>query len=208
MTGAFPRMVEESFRPSRAGRRATAALALLIAAAAAGCSSSAPQTYDLSAATVASFRPLRAPVAVREPVATLDLDTQRVLVRTGPGMLAYLSGAQWSDRLPTLVQTRLIETFQNANLFQSVSRASSNLAAQYDLQLDIRDFELDAQSRKGVVDIAVKIVTAGGGRVVAAQIFRSEAPADGTSGPAATAALDRALNDVMAKIVAFTAAKV
>jgi cholesterol transport system auxiliary component len=201
-------MVEERFRPFRAGRRGMAALALLIALVGTGCSGSPPQTYDLSAATVASFHPLRAQVAVREPLATLDLDTQRVLVRTGPGTLAYLSGAQWSDRLPTLVQTRLIETFQNANLFQSVSRATSNLAAQYDLQLDIRDFELDAQSRKGVVDIAVKVVTANGGRVVAAQMFRSEVPADGTSGPAATAALDKALNDVMAKIVAFTASKV
>jgi cholesterol transport system auxiliary component len=200
-------MVEDSFGVIPAKRWA-AALTIFMAFAAAGCSSAPPQTYDLSAAAIGPVRALRAQVAIREPVATLDLDTQRVLVRTGPGMLAYLSGAQWSDRLPNLVQTRLVETFQNANLFQSVSRASSNLAAQYDLQLDIRDFELDAQSRKGVVDIAVKIVTAGSGRVIAAQIFRSEVPADGTNGPAAAVALNQALNKVMAEIVAFTAAKV
>jgi cholesterol transport system auxiliary component len=184
-------------------------VAILLALTLAACGGgSAPETFDLSAASIGTMDPLRAQLAVREPQASLDLDSQRILVRTGPETLAYLSGAQWSDRLPMLVQARLVQTFQNAKLLRSVSRAGAALASDYALELDIRHFELDVPSGQGIVDIAAKIVTTSGGRVVGAQIFRSAAPSGGTGGPQATAALNAALSDVMAQIVAFTAKQI
>ena len=120
---------------------------------------------------------LRAQVAIREPVASLDLDSQRILVRTGPETIAYLAGAQWSDRLPSLVQTRLVQTFQNAQLLRSVARAGGGPAADYSLELDIRAFELDVAAAQANVDIAAKIVAATSGRVIAARIFKIRVPA-------------------------------
>ena len=156
----------------------------------------------MSAASVPGAHRLRAQIAIREPVASLDLDGQRILVRTGPETVAYLSGAQWSDRLPTLIQTRLVQTFQNAHLLQ-VGRAGGGVAADYNLELDIRAFELDAKAVQADVDIAAKIVSITGGHVVAARIFKMQVPAGGTSGAQATAALNIALSAVMTQIVAF-----
>jgi cholesterol transport system auxiliary component len=180
--------------------------ALMLAA----CGGSAPETFDLNSASVrpAEAHKLRAQLSIREPVASLDLDTQRILVRTGPESLAYLSGAQWSDRLPALVQSRLLQTFQNAHLLQSVGRAGSGLAADYSLDLDIRAFELDAKAVQANVDIAAKIMETRSGRIVATRVFKSQVPAAGTSGPQATAALDAALSNVMAQIVAFASAEI
>jgi cholesterol transport system auxiliary component len=175
---------------------------------AAACGGSAPETFDLSAAPVPATHKLRAQIAIREPLASLDLDSQRILVRTSPETVAYLSGAQWSDRLPTLVQTRLVQTFQNAQLLQSVGRAGAGFAANYSLELDIRAFELDAKSVQGDVDIAAKIVDDRGGRIVAARIFKVQVPATGTGGPEASVALNAALTAVMTQIVAFTAAQI
>jgi cholesterol transport system auxiliary component len=186
------------------GAALRAALTLVAGLALAGCSTSAPATFDLSAAVAAPQRATNAQLAVREPIATLDLDSQRILVRTGPETVAYLSGAQWSDRLPALLQNRLVQTFQNAKMLRSVSAASAGLAADYSLQLDIRAFELDVSHSQAVVDIAAKIVAEGsGGRVVAARIFKNSAPAVGDSGPDAAAALNAALAPVMKQIVAF-----
>jgi cholesterol transport system auxiliary component len=176
---------------------------LLIAA----CGGSAPETFDLSAASVPEAHRLRAQIAIREPVTSLDLDSQRILVRTSPETVAYLTGAQWSDRLPTLIQTRLVQTFQNAHLLDSVGRAGAGFSSNFSLELDVRAFELDAKGVQGVVDIAAKIVDDRGGRIVASRIFRMEVPSAGTSGVQASVALNTALSAVMTQIVAFTVAQ-
>ncbi|WP_158813396.1 ABC-type transport auxiliary lipoprotein family protein [Methylocapsa sp. S129] len=183
-------------------------LALSAALLAAACGGSAPETFDLSAAAVPAAHKLRAQIAIREPLASQDLDSQRILVRTGPEAVAYLAGAQWSDRLPALVQTRLVQTFQNAQLVQSVARAGSGFTPDYSLELDIRAFELDAKGAQADVDIAAKIVDDRGGRIVAARIFKMQVPAGGTDGAQASVALNAALSTVMAQIVAFTAAQI
>ncbi len=194
-----------TIRMARRSRSGLAAAALLLVA---GCASAPPETFDLSAASLPPAHKLRAQLAVREPVASLDLDSQRILVRTGPETVAYLAGAQWSDRLPSLVQTRLVQTFQNAQLLQSVARAGSGPAADYSLELDIRAFELDVPAGQANVDIAAKIVGTTSGRVIAARIFKTRVPAAGTGGAEASKALNAALSAVMAQIVAFTSAQI
>jgi cholesterol transport system auxiliary component len=67
-------------------------------------------TFDLNAAKPVSARPMRAQLRVRQPVAGIDLDSDRILVRVGPEQVATLARARWSDRLPLLVQSRLTQT--------------------------------------------------------------------------------------------------
>jgi cholesterol transport system auxiliary component len=182
---------------------ATIAATLLVAACASG---PPPEAYDLNAARPAPARPLRAQLRIAEPLAGVDLDSDRILVRTGPQEVATLAGARWSDRLPLLVQARLTQSFENAKLSGQVGRRATTAAA-YELDVDIRAFELDVPRSRVRVDLAAKIVALGGGRVVAAQVFTAEAPVASTSAAAASAALDGALSTVMSQIVAFTAAR-
>lgn len=201
-------MLGRNGRDRRLGARrfATAALALFLALDLAACGGGASlQSFDLSAAQAPSTRPLRASLTVREPLSPLAFDSRRIVVRSGPNALAYLPGAQWSDRLPLLVQSRLAETFQNAHLFRTVERASK--PADYALELEIRRFEIDAPADQAVVEIAATIASGRDGRIIAAQSFKHAEPAGGVTGPQAAAALDKALSAVMAQIVAFTAAR-
>jgi cholesterol transport system auxiliary component len=197
--------MNRTFGRTRRTRGCLIAAAVLLVGA---CSGPPPQTFDLSAASPPPEHRLRAQIAVREPIASPDLDSQRILVRTGPDTVAYLAGAQWSDRLPALVQSRLVQTFQNARLLRSVARAGSGPAADYSLELDLRAFELDVADAQANVDIAAKIIAVDSGRVVAAKIFKTQTPATGTDGPAAATALNTALTAVMAEIVAFTVAQI
>jgi ABC-type uncharacterized transport system auxiliary subunit len=80
-------------------------------------------------------------------------------------------------------------------------------SADYDLEVDIRKFELDAAQMRVEADLAVKIVATVGGRVVAAEIFTAEGPVGSTDGATVSAALDNALSSVMRRIVAFVSTR-
>jgi cholesterol transport system auxiliary component len=190
-----------SLAPARL--RAAAALMLPLLLAACG---SALDTYDLSAARPPTQRPLRAQLRVAEPLASIDLDSDRILVRTGPQQLATLAGAKWPDRLPAILRARLTQSFENAGLLRQVSRRPAAPNG-YELQLDIRKFELVVPSSRVEIDIAAKIVSASGG-VAAAQIFTAEAPVASTAPANVSAAMNDALSSVMARVVRFTAAQI
>ena len=190
-------------------RNALLATAVIAGALAlASCASAPPQTFDLNAASGPGGATLRATIAIREPVASADIDSQRILVRTSPDTLANLAGAQWADRLPALLQARLVQSFQNARQLRFVGRAGAGIVADFEMELDIRAFELDVTKSQASVDIAVKIVGAHSGRVVAAQIFTARIPAAGTGGAEAAAALNAALDSVMRQIMRFASAHV
>jgi cholesterol transport system auxiliary component len=187
-------------------RRAAAAAALsLLLASCAG----APvlDSFDLAPARPAPARALRGQLRVVEPIAAVNLDSDRILVRSGPERIAALAGARWAAPLPALIQTRLTQTLENAGLLGEVSRRTS-ARADYELEVDIRKFELNAASSQAEVDLAVTIVSASDGRTVAAQAFAASAPVAAASGPEVSTALDGALSTVMTRIVAFVAARI
>ena len=69
--------------------------------------------------------------------------------------------------------------------------------ASYEVDLDIRAFELDAQSKEVNVDIAAWIVSLGSGRIVADQIFTLRTPVASTDPANVAAAMDQAASTVM-----------
>lgn len=185
---------------SRLGMGAVGALAATLAACASGPS---PQVYDLAAAQPPRARPLRAQISVSQPVATLDLDSDSVLVRTSPMTLATLPGARWPQSLTSLFRARLIASFQNAGLARYLAGAGAT--ADYQLNLDIRAFEFDAQKSQAHIDVAATIVSTASGRIAAVEIFDVSLPVPATDAPNVVAALDKASAAVMTKIVAFVA---
>jgi cholesterol transport system auxiliary component len=196
MNGSMPRRLRLLRAPL-----VLASLAVLIA----GCSSAPPTTYDLSAATVARKASTRSLIVVAEPAALAVVDSDRIAVRTAAGGLAYVSGAQWADRLPKLVQSRLIQSFENAGSVGSVGRAGERLSANAQMVADIRTFEVREKSGEAVVEIAVRIINDRNGRVVAGQLFSARAPVGSINGASAAAALDQASQGVFAQIVAWAA---
>jgi cholesterol transport system auxiliary component len=183
-----------------APRAAALALGLLLASCA---GEPLADIFDLSAARPVSARPMQARLRIREPIAAVNLDSDRILVRVGPEQVATLAGARWSDRLPVLVQTRLTQTFENANLLRQLGGRGATAGTDYDLDVEIRRFELDVARMRVDVDLAVKIVSPGGAGVLAAEIFAAEAPVASTDGATVSAALDGALSSVMKRVVAF-----
>jgi cholesterol transport system auxiliary component len=176
----------------------------VVALALAACASSPSTIYDLTAARPPAARPFLAQIQIGQPVATLDLDSERILVRDGLN-LSLLPGGRWPQQLSSLFRARLVQAFQNAGLARSL--AGDGARADYELDLDIRAFELDAPTSQVHVDVAARIVALNSGRVADVEIFTAREPVASTDAAAVAAALDRASSTVMTKIVAFVAGR-
>jgi cholesterol transport system auxiliary component len=167
-----------------------------------GCASGPSTTYDLAAARPFSSHGLRAQIRIGQPTATADLDSDHILVRDSQ-TLATLAGASWPEPLPALFRTRLAQSFVNAGLGRAIDGPAAN--ADYEVDLDIRAFEFDAETKEAHVDIATWIVSLGSGRIAADQIFTLRAPVASTDGADVASALDQAASTVMTGIVKFVA---
>jgi cholesterol transport system auxiliary component len=162
----------------------------------------APTTYDLSAPRdFGKVTGSRVHLAVADPTATQALDSERIIVRDGTGAISFLGGAQWADRLTKLVQTRMIQTFENASRIGTVGRPGDRVVADFQLNLDIRTFNIDSGTSEAVVEITAKLVNDRSGRVGASRIFSARQPVGAIDGAGAARSLDNALSLVLIDIV-------
>lgn len=143
-------------------------------------------------------------LVVMEPNATAPYDTDRLVVTPQPGSVAYLKGAQWAERLPKLLQTRMIEAFDNSQLLRAVGRPGDRLVSTVSLNTEIRRFDIDVQTGQAIIELSAKIVDDARGRIRAARIMSARMPGSAGDGKAAAAALDGALAQVLRELVAWS----
>lgn len=169
----------------------------------AGCGGGpTPTTFDLSAPR--DFGRVGGgggTLSVAEPTTVQTLDSDEIIVKDSAGALSLAGGAKWADRVPKLVQARLIQTFENAGRLASVSRPGERINADAQLITDIRSFNIDTASGAAVVEISAKVVGDSTGRIQRARLFTSRVPASAANGGQAAQALDRALSQVLIDIV-------
>lgn len=186
----------------------TTIAALLVALSVSACASSKKlDTFDLSSPSpeVTSSRKQGRQILIAAPSALKALDGENVVVRSGPNSISFLKGAQWADRLPNIVQSRLVQAFESTGRLGGVGRPGDGLAIDYQVISTIRTFNIDASSGEtAIVEIAVKILNDKNGTVRASRVFRSAAPVSGTGNASYIAALDGAFDDATRDIVTWT----
>ena len=186
--------------------RPQALLALAAALALSGCAALLPQApndiYDLSApGEVATTGRGSLQLLVPQPSAVAALDSERIAARPAPDQYAYLPGAVWSDRLPRLLQARLMETLQNTGRIRAAALPGQGLLIDFQVVADIRAFEL--RDEGAVAELTVKLMDDMNGRVVRSRIFRHVAPVAGTDNSAIVAGLDAAMDAAFTEIAAW-----
>lgn len=191
------------------GRLASGALvsALLLSGCAllGGGSSKPLDTYELTApAATSAGRRSGSQILVAEPTALKALDSENIVIKPSAGIIQYLSGAQWADRLPRIVQARLAETFQRSGRI-GVGRPGEGLAIDYQLIIDVRAFEvrLDGGDRADV-KLYVRILNDRNGVVRSARLFETSAAVGGGGNNAFVSALDAAFGSAATQIVEWT----
>ncbi len=190
-------------------RFSVTAAALLLALQ--GCSgfpfgsTQALDTFELTRATTAAEgqRRSRTQVLVAEPTALQALDGQNIVIKTSAGSIEYLSGAQWSDRLPKIVQARLAEAFQASGRLGGVGKPGEGLAIDYQVVTDVRAFEVRVDGTpRASVELYVRVLNDRNGVVRASRSFSTEVPLGGaTDNESYVRALDAAFAQLVGDIV-------
>ena len=193
--------------PRSAPALAAGLLCLGLVGCALAVNSRPPTTYDLVAprSFTASKRPAPFQLVVYEPTAVHALETDRLMVRPQADQVSYYKGIAWSDRLPRLVQARMIETFQNSGAVKAVSGSSG----QYGLVTDLRAFQIDVTSGKAFAEIEIfaKLVNTASGKVMATKGFSARVPATSDAPGDAIAALNQAFTEVLQDTTTWVASR-
>lgn len=190
----------------RGSAYAAAMLSMLVALAGCGAGKASSDTFALSSAVeIAGPSAKNRQILVPEPTALKALDSEQVVIRVTPAEIQYLAKARWSDRLPKMVQSKLIEAFENTGKLGGVGRPGEGLAIDYQVVADIRAFEIQsAGGDHAHIEISVKILNDRNGTVRAQRVFSADAPARSTSNASFIAALDAAFAQASADIVGWT----
>jgi len=172
-----------------------------------GCGGKANNdTFDLSLTPSGEGPPVRnRQILVPEPTAVRLLNSDQVVVRVSPSEVQYLANSRWGDRLPALVQSKLVEAFENSGRIGGVGKPGQGLAIDYQVVTDIRAFEVSSGSQRVAnVEISAKLLNDRNGTVRAQSVFRAAAPVSGSENRDFIEALDQAFAKVGSDIVAWT----
>ena len=143
---------------------------------------------------------------LEQPLANAGLSTTRIALWPNPTNLEYYARASWTDRAPDMIQTLMIESFENSNKIVSVGRESVGLRADFVLKSEIREFQSDYLD--GVphahVGLNAKLVKMPERVIVGSQKFDSVIKAEADRLDDIIAAFDAALGKVLKRLVEWT----
>lgn len=158
----------------------------------------------------ATTRHVAAQLAIAVPYAPAAIDTARIAMSRSPTSLDYLSDGDWTDRVPPLVQTALIEAFENSKAFRAVGPDSLDLRPDFVIEGDLRHFEAVYDSSTGApvawVQIAVKLVKVPQHTILAETLIGARQPASTNATPEIVLAFDGAMANTAKQVVAWVLA--
>jgi cholesterol transport system auxiliary component len=142
------------------------------------------------------------------PTAPAGIDTVRIALSRSPVSLGYFADAEWTDRVPPMVESALVQSFGASGAITAVGRESSGLRADFVLRSEIRHFEAEYRAPDAApvvwVAVDVKLVALPERRIIAQAPFERRASAAANDLPVIVAAFDEALGGVMKAIVLWT----
>jgi cholesterol transport system auxiliary component len=145
---------------------------------------------------------------IGRPLTSEALDTSNIAVRPVPGALQSYADAQWADATPEMLQTALVQGFEDSGKIDSIGRQGTGLHGDFSLLLELRHFESvytdPAQPPSVQIEVQAKLIASASGRVVAAKTFRVSAPARDKEVPQVVAAFQAAMTDTVDQLVGWT----
>jgi cholesterol transport system auxiliary component len=144
------------------------------------------------------------------PLAPAGLDSSRIALSRSAVSIDYFADSEWTDRAPLLVQTALLDSFENSRSINAIDRESVGLRAEFILKTEMRHFEAVYDSPNGPpevwVALNVRLVNPADRDIVAQTSFEGRQRASTNDVPSIILAFNEALGSVMREIVLWTVA--
>ena len=146
-------------------------------------------------------------LVVNLPSAAGGLDEIRIALREHPTRLQYFAGVRWTDRAPAMVQSLLVESFENSARIVAVDKQAIGLRSDFDLRGELREFQVEyygANAPLVRVRLNVKLVKHPRRIIIASRNFEATRSIEGKGMVAITEAFDDALGKVLKGVVEWT----
>lgn len=145
-------------------------------------------------------------LVLAQPDADAALDTTRIALMREPTRIEYYAASGWTDRAPFMVQTLMLESFENSGKIVAVGRRAVGLRADFELRSELREFQAEyfTGAIEAHVALNVKLVRAAERAIVGSTNFDVRAPAAEDAMPAIVQAFDDALGSVLKQMVDWT----
>jgi cholesterol transport system auxiliary component len=143
------------------------------------------------------------------PASAAALDSERIALSRSATTVDYFADAAWTDRAPLMVQSLIVQSFENSGRITAIGRESLALRGDYVLRPELRHFEADYAGGavpSAHVQISVKLVKAPDRVIVGQQVFDAAVPAAANLVPAIVDAFNTALHKATRQIVDWTLA--
>ena len=159
-----------------------------------GAPKALPPIYDLAAPTLSGLASGKPPgqIYIGNPTAVVALQTQRLLTRSPDNQLATVGEMQWSDALPSLIQTKILQSFDDVGLAATLTAPTTFGKDDRQLQIDLRAFNL-MKMPDGKADIAFSAkMLSSDGHILGTKVFQAQVPCPTEDAAAAVKALGTA----------------
>jgi cholesterol transport system auxiliary component len=170
----------------------------------------APSTVyapTLAHSATASGAPLAWQLLVDVPGAVDPLDGTHIVVMPQPGIVQFYKDVRWRERMPVLLQSMLLQEFQESGRLLGVSSLSAGLRGDYALHLDLSDFQAEyrgASNPTVVIRLNAQLTKNATNRVIAARSFSWEQASGEVAIGAVVTTFEQGLNIVLPQVVEWT----
>ncbi|MBP5857580.1 membrane integrity-associated transporter subunit PqiC [Marivibrio halodurans] len=152
---------------------------------------------------------------VEAPTAPAGLASSRIVLRRKLVEINYFARAAWTDSAPAMLQTLLIESFENSGRIVSVGRQVIGLRADFILKTDLREFQAEYMTEDGTalpegtppfvrVRLNGKLVQMPRREIVASETWEFRIQAASSEMEAIINAFDEAYGSILKRMVTWT----
>lgn len=161
----------------------------------------------LAHSAAVSGAPLAWQLLVDVPSAVDPLDGTRIVVMPQPGIVQFYKDVRWRERMPVLLQSMLLQGFQESGRLLGASSLSTGLRGDYALHLDLGDFQAEyrgASNPTVIIRLNAQLTQNASNRVIAARSFSWEQASGEVAVGAVVATFEQGLNTMLPQVVAWT----
>ncbi|WP_297732262.1 ABC-type transport auxiliary lipoprotein family protein [uncultured Maricaulis sp.] len=195
-----------------------AALIGLSALSVSACVSLLPEAEPVSVYRLSSPEPAELAgenwtiIEIDTPNAPRGLSGDQIAIMRDGSSLAYIHGARWISPAPRLLQSLVVDTFNARQSGLAPTRADDGVRADYELRLDMQEFEAVYDRGEDAapiirVRLAARLVAENGRRFAGARVVTSEVRASANRTTAIVAAFDQAAREASREIADWTAGR-
>ena len=143
-------------------------------------------------------------LVISEPEVLGALFNDEIAVESPEGERSTTLKGKWADTLSRVLQTRIVQSFENAKYLDVIGRQPDTFQTDYQLLIDVRSFKVvTAAEPYAEMAFGAKIVGEGG-KILGAKIFSAKLPASVADIGDAAKALDAAFSQTVTELVTWT----